>query len=68
METLWPKEVLFFQLEHLVVKKTFNFHTFNKINDDFVTYFSICCYNILSNISKPFVLNEDGINKAQFNC
>ena len=51
METLGPKNnASFFQVESFVDKTTFNFHSFNKINDFVTTQYA-------TTILYPFYLN-----------
>ena len=50
MEKLYPKKKSFFQLEIFVDKTTFNFHSYNKVNDFVTTQY-------ITPIFYPFYLN-----------
>ena len=65
METLWPKKVVFFKLESVVNKVTFNFHPFNKITDFATTQYATTIFYLFyqNPLSWP---NENGMDKAQF--
>ena len=67
MEKLWQKKVaIFCQLETFVDKTTFNFQSFNKINDFVTTRYPTTTFYLFY-LNLLFCPNDNRMDKAQFN-